>query len=319
MYLKHFGLSEFPFGLTPDTQFYFDLPSHKEALNVLLIALQSGEGFIKITGDVGTGKTMLCRKILSELKSPYITAYIPNPHLTPAELRLAIAQELGISYSKSVSQGIAIAEKSGTPSSKDNNQGRILQHINIYLLKAAIKKQKTVVIIDEAQAMSEESLEALRLLTNLETKKQKLLQIILLGQPELDTLLQKKSIRQLRQRIAFSYALKSLSTQEVSAYIKHRLSIANIENPNIFSKPALFALHYYSKGIPRVVNILAHKAMLSAYGKNLTTIGLKQIQLAAQDTDETSSRHHPLEFRNGFLFALLASLSLLITQQAGLL
>ncbi|MCK5829246.1 MAG: AAA family ATPase [Methylococcales bacterium] len=301
MYLKHFGLSEFPFGLTPDTQFYFGLPSHKEALNVLLIALQSGEGFIKITGDVGTGKTMLCRKLLNQLQAPFITAYIPNPHLTPAGLRLAVADELGI------------------PHGRDNDQSRILQRINKHLLKSASKKQKTIIVIDEAQAMSEESLEALRLLTNLETEKQKLLQIILLGQPELDTLLQKKSIRQLRQRITFSYTLKTLTTKEITDYIKHRLRIANINNPNIFSKPALLALHFYSKGVPRIVNILAHKAMLSAYGKDLTRIGLKQVQLAAQDTDETCNRHHPFEFRIGFLFALLASLGLLITQQIGIL
>lgn len=319
MYLKHFGLSEFPFGLTPDTQFYFDLPSHKEALNVLLIALKNGEGFIKITGDVGTGKTMLCRKLLNELQAPFITAYIPNPHLTPSGLRLAIAEELGVPYSKAASQRMKIADDLGLSHGQDNGQGQLLHHINQFLLHAARKKQRIVVIIDEAQAMSEESLEALRLLTNLETEKQKLMQIILLGQPELNTLLQKKSIRQLRQRITFSHSLKPLTAQNINDYIKHRLTIANIENPNIFSKPTLFALHFYSRGIPRVVNVLAHKAMLSAYGKDLTKIGLKQVQLAAQDTDETSNRHHPFEYRKGILFALLASLGLLITQQTGIL
>ncbi len=319
MYLKHFRLSEFPFGLTPDTQFYFNLPSHKEAINVLRIALQSGEGFIKITGDVGTGKTMLCRILLNSLKHPFVTAYIPNPHLTPTGLRLAIAEELGIPYSKAVIRRINIADELGIKHSRDSGQSQILQHINTHLLKAAAKKQKIVIIIDEAQAMSEESLEALRLLTNLETEKQKLLQIILLGQPELDTLLQKKSIRQFRQRITFSYNLKHLTLKDVSAYVKHRLSAANIENPNIFSKPALFALHYFSKGTPRIVNILAHKAMLSAYGKDLTLIGFKQVLLAAQDTDVTYNRSHIFRLKKGFFFTVMASLGLLVVQQTGVL
>jgi MSHA biogenesis protein MshM len=294
MYLQHFGLTEFPFGLTPDTQFYFDLPSQSEALNVLLIALQNGEGFIKITGDVGTGKTMLCRKLLKELHSPFVSAYIPNPHLTAAGLRMNIADELGISYARNAGQNI------------------MLQKINKYLLVAAANNQKPVLIIDEAQAMPIETLEALRLLTNLETEKQKLLQIVLFGQPELDQLLQKKSIRQLKQRITFSCTLKQLSPYDVNTYVKHRLTIANIKDPAIFSGLANKALHYYSKGIPRLVNILAHKALLSAYGKGLPDIGIKQVQLAARDTEDTRKRRHPLECRKEVLFALLISLLALI-------
>ena len=294
MYLEHFGLTELPFGLTPDTQFYFDLPSHSEALNVLLIALQNGEGFIKITGDVGTGKTMLCRKLLNELHAPFVSAYIPNPHITAAGLRMTIADEFGVSYAR------------------NPGQSRMLQQINEYLLSAAANNLKPVLIIDEAQAMSIETLEALRLLTNLETEKQKLLQIVLFGQPELDVLLQKKSIRQLKQRITFSCSLKQLSSEDVNIYIKHRLTIANINNPAIFSKLANSALHYYSKGIPRLINILAHKALLSAYGKGLPEIGLKQVQLAARDTEDTQKRRHPLECRKEMLFALLISLLALI-------
>ncbi len=290
MYLNHFGLTEFPFGLTPDTQFYFDLPSHREALNTLLIALQNGEGFIKITGDVGAGKTMLCRKLLKELQPPFLTAYIPNPHLSPAGLRMSIADELGISYSRNA------------------GQSHMLQQINEYLLTAASNQQKPVLIIDEAQAMPLETLEALRLLTNLETEKQKLLQIVLFGQPELDSLLQKKSIRQLRQRISFSYVLKQLSAQDVSAYTKHRLTIAKSNNSSVFSNLANKVLHYYSRGIPRLVNILAHKALLSAYGTGDTTIGFKQVQLAARDTEDTCSRRYPLECRKSLVFVLLASL-----------
>ncbi|MCK4841779.1 MAG: AAA family ATPase [Methylococcales bacterium] len=294
MYLEHFGLTEFPFGLTPDTQFYFDLPSHREALNILLIALHNGEGFIKITGDIGTGKTMLCRKLLNQLQAPFVTAYIPNPHLTPAGLRMAIADELGISYTRNA------------------GQSRMLQQINQFLLNAAANLQKPVLIFDEAQAMPVETLEALRLLSNLETEKQKLLQIVLFGQPELDVLLQKKSIRQLRQRISFSYTLKPLSSQDVNAYVKHRLMIANLTTANLFSPIANKALHFYSKGIPRLVNILSHKALLSAYGKGLNKIGFKQVQLAAQDTEDTANRRLPFECRKSILFFLLFSISLMI-------
>lgn len=290
MYLNHFGLTEFPFGLTPDTQFYFDLPGHREALNVLLIALHNGEGFIKITGEVGTGKTMLCRKLLNELPSPFVTAYIPNPHLTSAGLYKAIADELDIAYSRNTSES------------------KILQQINTYLLNAAANQQKTVLIIDEAQAMPLDTLEALRLLTNLETEKKKLLQIVLFAQPELDVLLQKKSIRQLRQRICFSYTLKKLTTADISAYLSHRILIANCTDFNIFSKLSINALHFYSKGIPRLINVLAHKALLSAYGSGQRKIGFKQIQLAARDTEDTFHRRHPLECRKEFIVVLLLCL-----------
>jgi MSHA biogenesis protein MshM len=298
MYLNHFGLSEFPFALTPDTQFYFDLPSHREALNVLLIALQNGEGFIKITGNVGTGKTMLCRKLLHELQDPFITAYIPNPHLTADGLHMTMADELGIPFSQSA------------------GRCKLLRQINAFLLNAAANQQKPVLIIDEAQAMPLETLEALRLMTNLETEKKKLLQIVLFGQSELDELLQKTSIRQLRQRISFSYALKTLAAQDVNAYIKHRLTTAtaNINNPTVFSDIANNALHFYSKGIPRLVNILAHKALLSAYGKGLKKIGLKQVILAARDTEDTCKYRLPFECRKSILFSFLLSLCLLITQ-----
>ena len=294
MYLGHFGLTEFPFGLTPDTQYYYDLPSHRDALDVLLFSLNNGEGFIKITGNVGTGKTMLCRKLLNQLESPFITAYIPNPHLTATGLYTAIANELGISFSS------------------DDGQSSILQKINEYLLNAALNRQKPVLIIDEAQAMPLETLEALRLITNLETEKQKLFQIILFGQPELDDLLQQKSIRQLRQRISFSHVLNQLTASDVDAYIKHRLSVANSDNPTVFSKSANKALHFYSKGIPRLVNILAHKALLSAFGKGLTQVGIKQVQLAARDTEDTRKRRYPFQYSKGISLALVFSLCLFI-------
>ncbi len=291
MYQKHFHLNSYPFGLTPDTQFYYELPTHTEALNVLLIALTNNECFIKITGDVGTGKTMLCRKLLNELPEAFQTAYLPNPHLTPAGLHLAIADELGIQ------------------TTRNTNPNRLLHLINDHLISVANAGKKLVLIIDEAQSMPIETLEALRLLTNLETERHKLLQIVLFGQPELDLNLQKKSIRQLLQRITFSYQLKSLTTQESANYIKHRLSVAGLTNPSIFSWAANRVLHFYSRGIPRLINILAHKAMLSAYGKGQASIGLIQVYWAAMDTEGVNSQLRKSSFPMSYALWLLLSIA----------
>jgi MSHA biogenesis protein MshM len=290
MYKTHFGLNNQPFGLTPDTQFFCELPSHLEALNVLLIALHNGEGFIKITGDVGTGKTMLCRKLLNELPEPFVTSYIPNPHMPPGGLLVAIANDMGIEFSLHI------------------GQNGLMKLINDFLIDSAVNGKKPVLIIDEAQAMSIETLEALRLITNLETEKQKLLQIVLFGQPELDEQLNNKAIRQLRQRITFSYALKPLTQKQVANYIQHRLRIAGMGNISIFSGSAIKAMHNYSRGIPRLINILAHKSMLSAYGKGLTSIGTKQVYLAALDTEDANTKLNFFSFRKSYLLLLLVTI-----------
>lgn len=290
MYKTHFGLNTQPFGLTPDTQFFYELPSHIEALNVLLIALHNGEGFIKITGDVGTGKTMLCRKLLNELPQPFETAYIPNPHLPPVGLLMAIADEMSIEYSRHI------------------GQNGLMKLINEFLINSAVNEKKPVLIIDEAQSMSIETLEALRLITNLETEKQKLLQIVLFGQSELDDQLRNKAIRQLRQRITFSYTLKPLTQKNVADYIQHRLRIAGLGNLNIFSKSAIKAMHHYSRGIPRLINILANKAMLSAYGKGHSSIGVKDVYLSALDTEDTDTKFKLFDFRKRFLLLLFVAI-----------
>lgn len=271
MYLRHFGLNQLPFNLTPDTEFYCELPTHREALNVLLVALQSGEGFIKITGPVGTGKTLLCRKLLNELGDPFVTAYIPNPHLTPDTLYRSIAQELNID----LEQGC--------------EQNRVLSLINQHLLNASASGQKIVLLIDEAQAMPIETLETLRLLTNLETEKQKLLQIVLFGQPDLDDVLSTESIGQLRQRITFSYALRPLSKRQAYDYLQHRLAVAGNTRSDILSRWVVGRLHAYSRGIPRLLNVLAHKALLVAYGKGHSTVRWQHVRIAALDTDATRS------------------------------
>ncbi|MDO9191627.1 MAG: AAA family ATPase, partial [Undibacterium sp.] len=187
MYTAHFGLSEVPFSLTPDTSYFFSFNSYQEALNTLLIAAKNGEGFIKITGEVGTGKTLLCRKFMAMLDADFVTAYIPNPLLEPRSLMLALADELACP----VERGI--------------EQHQLIKAINFKLLELAREGKRVLLCIDEAQALPLETLEALRLLSNLETEKRKLLQIVLFGQPELDRKLARNEIRQLTQRISFHY------------------------------------------------------------------------------------------------------------------
>jgi MSHA biogenesis protein MshM len=266
MYAAHFGLRELPFGITPDTSFFFACSMAQQALNTLLVALQNGEGFIKITGEVGTGKTLLCRKFMASLDNSHVSAYIPNPLLEPRTLMLAIADELGIALEKDV------------------DQHQLLKSINQQLLVLADEGKKVVLCVDEAQAMPIESLEALRLLTNLETEKRKLIQIVLFGQPELDRKLQLESIRQLAQRITFHYELQPLSKDDMEFYLSHRLSVAGFSGGRLFSRSAVRVLHAASSGIPRLVNILSHKALLAAYGEGSQQVAAAHVRAAAKDT-----------------------------------
>lgn len=268
MYLSHFGLREAPFSLTPDPGFFYGYAGHQEALNVLLVALQSGEGFIKITGEVGTGKTLLCRKLLSALGKHFRTAYLPNPLLTPFELHKALAQELGLK----------------TPD--DTTLHDLIKQITETLVNVHRCGQKAVLCIDEAQAMPTESLEALRLLSNLETEKEKLLQIVVFAQPEFNVLLQGPELRQLRQRITFSYDLPPLDRAGVEGYVQHRLRVAGYSGSRLFSPSALDAVSHASRGIPRLVNILCHKALMVVYGQGGATIDLPHASAAIRDTED---------------------------------
>jgi MSHA biogenesis protein MshM len=266
MYQHHFGLRELPFGITPDTSFFFACSVYQEALNTLLIAARNGEGFIKITGEVGTGKTLLCRKFMAMLDDSFVTAYIPNPYLDPRSLMLALADELEI------------------PQPRDVDQYELLKAINHRLLVLAREGKRALLCLDEAQAMPLESLEALRLLTNLETEKRKLLQIVLFGQPELDTKLQHESIRQLTQRITFHYQLKPLSKDDLEFYVSHRLSIAGYAGSRMFARDAVRMLNAASGGVPRLINILAHKALMLTYGEGKQQVRARHVKAAAQDT-----------------------------------
>lgn len=268
-YQKHFGLHDTPFGITPDTSFFFSFGSHLEALNTLLVAAENGEGFIKITGEVGTGKTLLCRQFLKMLDEKFVSAYIPNPFLEPRTLLLVLADDLGI------------------PQEKDSEQHEVLKAINLHLLELANADKRVLLCIDEAQALPIETLEAIRLLSNLETEKRKLLQIVLFGQPELDRRLARNDIRQLAQRISFHYRLRSLSLDETRFYIQHRLRVAGYSEVRLFTPMATFILWFASTGVPRMLNILANKAMMLSFGEGLHTVGLRQVILAIRDTEAT--------------------------------
>lgn len=268
MYLYHFGIKELPFSLTPNTQFFFGLPSHNEALTVLKTALHSGEGFIKVTGEVGTGKTLVCRKLLNEMGKGFVAAYIPNPYLSPSELRHAVACELQVDL----------------PSNSD--QQEFTQAIQKKLVEIRKLGQSVVLIIDEAQALPDASIEALRLMTNLETESAKLMQVVLFGQPELNQKIARPELRQLRQRITFSYELSQMNADQIFQYVNHRMQVAGFAKPKpLFSKWVCRQLLKASGGTPRIVNTICHKALMLAYGEGKFTISAKHITLAANDTE----------------------------------
>ena len=287
MYTAHFGLRELPFGITPDTSFFFGAPQSQEALNTLLVAARGGEGFIKITGEVGTGKTLLCRKFMATLGEEFVTAYIPNPYLEPRTLMLALADELEVAYDKDV------------------DQHQVLKAITHRLLALASDGKRVLLCLDEAQAMPVETLEALRLLTNLETEKRKLLQIVLFGQPELNRKLELQSIRQLAQRITFHYHLGPLTRDDLDYYVAHRLRVAGYDGARLFSRGAVARLYVASGGVPRLVNILAHKALMLCYGQGRQQVERAHVLAAARDTLATS-RRAPWAVLAGALAAVLA-------------
>jgi MSHA biogenesis protein MshM len=238
-----------------------------------LAALDLGEGLVKVTGEVGTGKTLLCRQLLASLsQDKFYTAFIPNPYLSPSELRLSLAHELGLEISRSQPEKV------------------LLETLYNRLYELAKQNLSVVLVVDEAQAMQTETLEALRLLTNLETEESKLMQVILFGQPELDVRLNQYNMRQLKQRITFSGHIAPLNSEETQQYIHHRLSQAEYNGDLLFSPEACRIIFKNTGGIPRLINIICHKSMMLAYGQNVRSISRKLALKAIIDTDSTKPR-----------------------------
>ena len=273
MYNEHFGLNEQPFSLTPNTAYFHNVRAYREAFNMLRVALSNGEGFIKVVGEVGTGKTLLCRKLLNSLGDEYYTAYIPNPYLNPAALYKALAEELGVKCK--TRDGINEFQKA----------------INERLVELVAEGKRVVLIIDESQTMPEKTLEALRLISNLETETSKLIHIVLFGQPELDRLLSLHELRQLKQRITFSCNLPPLDKEGVSNYIQHRLNTAGYNGEKLFNHKAIALLCGASRGVPRLINMLCHKSLMCAYGKGARVIERQHVMAAINDTEDATMPH----------------------------
>jgi MSHA biogenesis protein MshM len=269
MYLGHFSLREAPFSITPDTDFFFAHEGAQATLNMLLLALRSGEGFLKVVGELGCGKTVLCRQLLKTLHNECVTAYIPNPDMGPDDLLLALCTELGL-------QVILPAQRH-----------QLMGALSESLLTHAAQGRRVVVCIDEAQAIPVRTVESLRLLSNLETEKRKLLQLVLLGQPDLDDKLARPEIRQLLQRITFSEYLGPMQIQRVPAYLAHRLHRAALDEntpTDVFSASAAKTIARASGGVPRLINILAHKCLMLAYGEDTLRVTPAHVKLAVSDT-----------------------------------
>ena len=269
MYLGHFSLREAPFSITPDTDFYFAHEGAQATLNTLLVALRSGEGFLKVVGELGCGKTVLCRQLLKTLQDECVTAYIPNPDMGPDDLLLALAAELGLKVSHR------------------QHRHQVMTTIGRCLLEHAVHGRRVVVCIDEAQAIPVRTVESLRLLSNLETEKRKLIQLVLLGQPDLDTKLARPEIRQLLQRITFSEYLGPMASGTVGDYLRHRLARAALSEHtdlDVFEAEAVRHIAATSAGVPRLVNILAHKCLMLAYGEGVHRVSMAHVKLAAADT-----------------------------------
>jgi len=274
LYLQHFGLTEAPFSITPDPAFVYLSAAHREALAHLLYGVGKGGsgGFVQLTGEVGTGKTTICRCLLEQVPEETLIALILNPLVTPKELLAAICDELGVDISQA-----------------EDSSKKMVDALSHYLLQQYAAGKRVVVVIDEAQNLSPEALEQVRLLTNLETAKHKLLQMVLLGQPELRQLLERQNLRQLAQRITARYHLSPLNETETSAYIKHRMRVAGARHSH-FNKAALKAIYRRSGGVPRLINIIADRALAGAYSREKDQVNAAMVQAAANEVQPSERR-----------------------------
>ncbi|MEN8161162.1 MAG: AAA family ATPase, partial [Myxococcota bacterium] len=266
MYTEFYGLREKPFSLSPDPRFLFLSASHREALAHLLYGIEQGEGFIAITGEVGTGKTTLCRTLLQRLEPGSEIAFLFNPQLSGLELLQAITAEFGLPV-------------------EGQSRRELMAQLNDFLLTKKQEGRRVLLLIDEAQNLDSEALEQVRLLSNLETDTQKLIQIVLIGQPELDAMLESPHLRQLRQRISVRWRLSPLSASETRDYVRHRLRVAAGKPVDVFTEMALREVHRRSTGIPRIVNRLCDRALLAGYSDGSREIGLAAVAQAQRELE----------------------------------
>ena len=283
MYAPYFGLTQDPFSIAPDPRYLFMSERHREALAHLLYGLDGGGGFVLLTGEIGAGKTTVCRCFLEQLPANCNVAYIVNPQLTAAELVQAVCTEFGIT-STSTPASTSASTPPGPPTVRQS-----IDQLNTYLLQAHAQGRNCVLVVDEAQLLSASVLEQLRLLTNLETNERKLLQIILIGQPELRGMLARPELEQLAQRVIARFHLDALSADETVQYITHRLAVAGWSGPLPFNRAALRQVHQRTRGVPRRINLLCGRALLGAYATGQRTVNRAMVEKAAKEVFGTTS------------------------------
>lgn len=289
MYLTHFGLSQPPFRITAHTEFFYGGGNRGAILDALIYAIRQGEGIVKVSGEVGSGKTMLCRMLQERLPAEVETVYLANPSVSPDEILHAIAFEMQLSLPR------------------DAERLEVMQALQEYLVERHAQGRQVVVFVEEAQGMPLETLEEIRLLSNLETQHYKLLQIVLFGQPELDRNLARTEIRQLRERITHSFTLKPLTASEIRDYLMFRLRAANYHGPDLFGPAVVKLISRASRGLTRRVNIIADKTLLAAFADNTHTLGQKHVRAAIRDSEfELSAGSVPWQ-KIAMALALLAA------------
>lgn len=283
MYSPHFGLKEPPFKITPNTDFFFSGGNRGAVLDALVYAITSGEGIIKVVGEVGSGKTMLCRMLQTILPEKIESIYLANPSVAPEDVLHAIAFELQLKLPKNA------------------DRLKVMQQLQAHLLSRHAEGRQVVIFVEEAQGMPLATLEEIRLLSNLETKQDKLLQIVLFGQPELDVNLNQTHIRQLRERITHGFHLGPLQTKDIGEYLIFRLRAAGYHGPHLFTDAAIKKLSSAAAGLVRRVNILADKALLAAFAENVYQVTPKHVKAAIQDSEFGSK---PAHYKKYFLLAM---------------
>jgi len=301
MYENHFGLNERPFRNVPDTKMFFNGGGRGDILRELRFAIESGEGIIKVVGEVGSGKTMLCRMLDESLSGKVQVVFLSNPSLEPEYILHAVAQELGLPVTHAI------------------NRFTVQQTLQDYLLKQHESGKQVVVLIEEAQCMPPRTLEEIRLMSNLETQKKKLLQLVLFGQPELDMILGRSDLRQFNERISYALYLKPFTLEEHREYLNHRLRVAGYAGPELFNAVVVKHIYKFAKGSVRRINLLADKTLLAAYAYNDTTITIKHARSAAEDSKYIERVHTGVPIKYVIAISTIAVIAILFIFQSAYL